>query len=1173
VADSASGNRNREAPRFSPFAPPLPQGRGETLTWARLYGNSLGLAVAAAARSHDGVVVTVTADNQTAARLEDELRFFAGDAVEALHFPDWETLPYDLFSPHQDIVSQRLETLYRLPELRRGVLIVPVSTLMQRVAPSEYLQANSLLLDVGSRLDPDQMRLRLEQAGYRCVSQVMEHGEFAVRGSLFDLYPMGSELPYRVDLFDDEVESIRTFDPETQRTLSKVEAIRLLPARELPLSEEAITRFRQAWRARFEGDPQRSPVYKDVSQGIAPGGVEYYLPLFHERCQTLFDYLPETTLVLNLDGVEAAAEHFWEQIEHRYEQRRHDIERPILAPKELFLHPQHVHTELAIHPRVEVQRFEVDAELDTEARAFANFDTGAPPALLIHARASHPYAALQEFIDGFGGRVLLAAESTGRREVLLDTLRGLNLHPKVFESWQQFLDSDAPLAVAVAPLDRGLVLREPSIAVITEPQIFGERAAQPRRRRRPARETENVIRNLTDLNIGAPVVHEDHGVGRYLGLQHLAIGGVDAEFLTLEYAGGDKLYVPVSSLHLVSRYTGAAPENAPLHKLGGDSWQKLKRKAAEQVRDVAAELLDIYARRAARSGHVYHYRDEEYAAFVNAFPFEETPDQQATIDAVLEDMRRSQPMDRVVCGDVGFGKTEVAMRAAFVATQDARQVVVLVPTTLLAQQHFQNFRDRFADWPVRIEVLSRFRTKKEQDETLAELAAGKIDIVIGTHKLLGQEVKLKDLGLVIIDEEHRFGVRQKERLKALRAEVDVLTLTATPIPRTLNLALSGLRDLSVIATPPAERVAIKTFVAERDNNLLQEALLRELKRGGQVYFLHNDVATIERTARELTELVPEANVRVAHGQMRERELEQVMLDFYHRRFNVLVCTTIVESGIDVPSANTIIIDRADKLGLAQLHQLRGRVGRSHHRAYAYMIVPTRKAMTADAVKRLEAIEALEDLGSGFMLATHDLEIRGAGELLGEGQSGEIHEIGFTLYTELLDRAVKALKSGKQPELDKPLYHGAEVDLRIPALLPEEYLPDVHTRLIMYKRISSADSSAELRELQVEMIDRFGLLPPPARNLFRITELKLLAKPLGVVKLEAGEQGGRLVFGPDPNVDLYKVIQLVQREPKTYKLDGQDRLRFTMNLGDVEKRFSAVEKLLTAIAPEPAAASA
>jgi transcription-repair coupling factor (superfamily II helicase) len=1137
---------------------PLPESCTQA-HWGGLHGDSLAMALASATNSNRPLII-VTPDTQTAERLQQDLDYFAGatDLVR-LNFPDWETLPYDAFSPHQDIVSQRVACLYRLPELQQGTLILPIATLLQRVAPRDYLTQSSLLLDVGEQLDLDKLRGQLDQAGYRYVSQVMERGEFTIRGSLLDLYPMGAELPYRIDLLDDEVESIRTFDPETQRSIAKVERIRLLPAREFPLNESAITRFRQTYRARFEGDPQRSVVYRDVSQGLAPSGIEYYLPLFFATTATLFEYLPSNAVMMTLPGCEATAQTFWTQLEDRYEQRRHDIERPLLRPDELYLTRAELQTLSGRYARVELDRF----ELEHPTKFDRNFTARALPDVSFKPRNPEPAAQLKQFIAEFAevdGRILIVAESAGRRESLRDLLRDQSIHLSTCESWAEFIGSSTPLALGVAPLEQGLLLRDRGLAIITETQLLGQRTHQ-RARRKAVRDPETLIRDLTDLAPGAPVVHEDHGVGRYLGLQKLRVVDLETEFLTLEYAGGDKLYVPVASLHLISRYTGTAPEQAPLHKLGSDQWQKARRRAAERVRDVAAELLEIQAQRQARGGHAFDIHTEEYRQFASTFPFEETPDQQNAIDAVLEDLASPRPMDRVVCGDVGFGKTEVAMRAAFVAAQAGRQVAVLVPTTLLAQQHFQNFRDRMADWPLRIEALSRFRTAKQQKEILDALDGGKVDIVIGTHKILQEDVRFKNLGLAIIDEEHRFGVRHKERLKALRAEVDLLTLTATPIPRTLNMSLSGLRDLSVIATPPVQRMAIKTFVCEWDKQTLREACLREIKRGGQVYFLHNEVESIERIARELGELVPEASIQIGHGQMCERELEQVMLDFYHRRCNLLVCTTIIESGIDVPTANTIIINRADKLGLAQLHQLRGRVGRSHHRAYAYLITPPRSAISADAVKRLEAIASLEELGAGFTLATHDLEIRGAGELLGDEQSGQIQEVGFTLYTELLERAVKALKQGKDPQLDRPLDHGAEIDLHLPTLIPDDYLPDVHARLILYKRIASAADTEALRELQVEMIDRFGLLPQPVKDLFAVTELKLLALPLGIKKINAGETAGRILFNPDPSVDSLRVIRLIQTHPRRYKLDGADKLRFFADMTDAPARIDAVGGVL------------
>ncbi|RUQ36573.1 MAG: transcription-repair coupling factor [Candidatus Competibacteraceae bacterium] len=1136
---------------LAPLPPILPADARQTLRWGQLHGAAPALLIAAAARQR-GLVLAIVPDSQTALRLEMELRFFSGGGLDILAFPDWETLPYDSFSPHQDILSQRLATLYRLPQRRRGVLVVPVATLMQRLAPRDYLDRYALLLGVGERLDLDAFRQRLEAAGYVCVSQVVERGEFAVRGSILDLFPMGAARPCRIELFDDQVESIRDFDPETQLSIAKMERIELLPAREFALDKDSVTRFRQAWRRQFEGDPQRSLVYREVSEGHAPGGIEYYLPLFFERSATLFDHLPENTLVIRLDGVDAAMAAFQEQIMERYEQRRHDAEWPLLPPPLLFLEAAQVDRGLARWPRVELRADGVEG---------VNYPTLPPPTLPFQPRAERPAEDLERFLAEFPGRVLIAAESAGRREVLLETLRSYGLRPASCEGWAEFVERDTlRLALAVAPLEQGLLLTDPQLAIVAEPQLYGERVRQTRRRV-PSRDPEAIIRNLADLNLGAPIVHEEHGIGRYAGLQRLEVAGIDGEFVVVQYADEGKLYVPVAALHLLSRYTGAAPENAPLHKLGSGQWDKVRRKAAEQASDAAAELLDIYAHREARPGHAFKLSEADYAAFAAGFPFEETADQQTAIEAVVADLRSGKPMDRVVCGDVGFGKTEVAMRAAFVAVQDGWQVAVLTPTTLLAQQHYQNFLDRFADWPVRIELLSRFRSAKQQAETLKALVDGRVDILIGTHKLLQNSVTFKRLGLVVVDEEHRFGVKHKERLKALRTEVDVLTLTATPIPRTLNMAMAGLRDLSIIATPPAGRLAVKTFVGQWNPATIREACQRELKRGGQIYFLHNEVETIQRTATQLAELAPGARIAVAHGQMRERELEQVMLDFYHRRCNLLVCTTIIESGIDVPSANTILINRADKLGLAQLHQLRGRVGRSHHRAYAYLIVPPKAAMTADAVKRIEAISSLEDLGAGFMLASHDLEIRGAGELLGEEQSGQIHEVGFTLYMDLLERAVQALKAGRVPELDRPLDHGPEIDLQSPALIPDDYLPDVHSRLILYKRIASARDAGELWDLQVEMIDRFGLLPQPVKTLFRITGLKLRVMPLGVRKIEAGPKGGRLLFGPTPKVDPVKLVRLIQQQHRIYKLDGKDKLRFIKELPDVEARAAEVEGLL------------
>jgi len=1137
--------------------PPLPAASGKQ-HWGNLPGAALSLAIAEAASNAKRFTLLLTADSQSAERLQEELAFFAPE-LPVLHFPDWETLPYDLFSPHQDIVSQRIATLYQLPELSHGVLVVPITTALHRLAPKRFLLGSSLVLDVGQKLDVEQMRLRLEAAGYRCVDTVYEHGEFAVRGALIDLFPMGSALPYRIDLFDDEIETLRTFDPENQRSIDKVESIRLLPAREFPLKKEAVTGFRARFRERFDVDFRRCPIYQDLSTGITPAGIEYYLPLFYEETATLFDYLPEDSQVFSLPGIEQAAEQFWNDVRNRYEERRVDPERPLLPPAELFMPVEDCFARLKLWPRVVASQQDVEPGIGRE-----RFPAQALPELAIESKASEPLGKLRQFLDGFPGRVLFTAESAGRREVLLELLARLKLRPQEVEGWDGFLASEERLAIAIAPLDEGLLLDE--VALVAESPLFGQRVMQRRRREKSRDGGDNVIKNLTELREGAPVVHIDHGVGRYQGLVTLEIEGQAQEFLLLQYADEAKLYVPVASLHLIARYTGSDDALAPLHKLGSETWQKAKRKAAEQVRDVAAELLDIYARRAARQGYAFKDPQVDYETFAAGFPFEETPDQQAAIDAVREDLLSVKPMDRLVCGDVGFGKTEVAMRAAFIAVHGGKQVAVLVPTTLLAQQHYNSFRDRFADWPVRVEVMSRFKSAKEVQNAITELADGKIDILIGTHKLLQDDVKFSNLGLVIIDEEHRFGVRQKEQLKALRSEVDILTLTATPIPRTLNMSIAGMRDLSIIATPPARRLSVRTFVMEANNPTIKEALLRELLRGGQVYYLHNDVKTIEKCAADLQALVPEARIAIGHGQMRERDLEQVMSDFYHKRFNVLVASTIIETGIDVPSANTIIIERADKFGLAQLHQLRGRVGRSHHQAYAYLLTPPRKAMTDDAQKRLEAIANAQDLGAGFVLATHDLEIRGAGELLGEGQSGQIQAVGFTLYMEMLERAVKAIRKGEQPNLEQPLGGGPEINLRLPALIPEDYLPDVHARLILYKRIANAADEDGLKELQVEMIDRFGLLPEPTKNLVRLTLLKLQAEKLGITKIDAGPQGGRIEFSADTSVDPMVLIKLIQSQPNRYKFEGATLFKFQVPMERPEERFNTLEALLERLAP-------
>ena len=1155
--------------------------------WSVPHGSATALAIAAAAREHAGIVVAVTRDTHAAHALESDLRVFADRDTEVLHFPDWETLPYDLFPPHPEIVSQRIAALYRLPATRRGVLVAPIATLMQRLAPRSFIGGSSLVLTLKQKLDLGTEQHRLEAAGYRNVPQVQEPGDFAVRGALLDIFPMGSAEPYRIELFDREVDSIRTFDAESQRSLHKVEKVSLLPAREFPLTEDSIKAFRNTLRERFPIDPRRCPIYQDLKEGTTPAGIEYYLPLFFDHTETLFDYLDDQSLFVLADNALDAADSFWQQAQTRNESRAQDIERPILPVAELYLPPERLREQLN-------QRLRVDIVAKGTNEHVADLGTQPAPSLPLNRRGQAPAEELKNFLRDYPGRVLIAADSAGRREALIEQLSAADLQPQTLASWQEFVagaqiaggskpeqeldsrlrgndevSSVSRLSITVASLEDGFALTDPALTILTERQLFGERVQQARRRKLSVREPEAVLRDLSELAIAAPIVHADHGVGRYQGLLKLEVGGGGGEFLCIEYAKGDKLYVPVAQLHLVSRYSGASPELAPLHSLGGDAWERAKRRAAQKVRDVAAELLALYAQREARQGHAFSYDRALYEQFAATFPFEETPDQWRAIEAVIADLASGKSMDRVVCGDVGFGKTEVALRATFVAAIAGKQVALLVPTTLLAQQHYANFRDRFADWPVRVEVISRFKSKKEIDAELVKLRDGQIDVMIGTHRLLQPDIKFRELGLVIIDEEQRFGVRQKEQLKKLRAEVDLLTLTATPIPRTLNMAMSGLRDLSIIATPPEHRLAVKTFIAPYDPAVIREAFQRELARGGQVYFLHNEVESIERIARELGELIPDARLRIAHGQMPERELEQVMLDFYRQRFNVLVCTTIIESGIDVPSANTIVINRADRFGLAQLHQLRGRVGRSHHRAYAYLVVPDRRSMSADAEKRLEAIASMEELGAGFTLATHDLEIRGAGELLGDEQSGQIQEVGFSLYTELLERAVRALKSGKIPDFDLVSEHDAEIELHLPALIPDDYLADVHARLTLYKRIASARDADALRELQVEMIDRFGLLPDPVKNLFAVAGIKLAATAIGIRRLELGEKGGRILFKPQPNIDPASVIKLIQAQPKTYALDGQDKLRIKLELPGTAERLGTAQALLRTLSARAA----
>lgn len=1127
--------------------------------WGQLHGSSLALALGEYCQATQGIKLLIAPDNLHAHQLQDELNFFlsgASTSQEILYFPDWETLPYDQFSPHQDIISERLYALSRIQQLSNAILITSASTLMHKLCPAEFINQHALMLEEGQQLDLSAFRNQLQQAGYHAVNQVLEHGEYALRGSIIDVYPMGSNLPFRIELLDNEIDSLRTFDTDSQRTLAKIKKIRVLPAREFPLNETSQTLFRRAFREKFPVNPGHCPVYEAVSQGQFPSGIEYYLPLFFEKTATLFDYLPANAKICFVETIQTAAEQFWQELSQRYEQRRFDLSRPILAPDLCFITPNELLTQANTYEQLRL--FHARSE---KKGAVCNFNIAQGPSLPIDRKTQEPLYQLATYCKDSSRRYLILVESAGRREVLIDLLRPSGINPKIQSSWKEFIEDTAAISIATGPLIDGFELSDNQIVIIVESQLFGEQTTPQRRVASKGVDPDLVIRDMAELRVGAAVVHLQFGVGRYQGLQYIESNHIVSEFLVLNYAGDDKIYVPVTSLHLISRYTGMDSDNAPLHKLGSDTWQKEKKKAAEKIHDVAIELLEIYAKREAQPGHRYQVDHTEYLKFASGFPFTETIDQLQAINQIIDDLQSSRPMDRLICGDVGFGKTEVAMRAAYLAVQNAKQVCVLVPTTLLAGQHFESFKDRFADFPITIELLSRFRSAKESEQVLTKLKSGQVDIVIGTHKLFQKNVSFKNLGLLIIDEEHRFGVKQKEHIKALRTEVDILSMTATPIPRTLNMAMAGIRDISLIATPPAKRLAIKTFWQEKNDFTIKEALLREILRGGQVFFLHNNVQSIDKTAEMLQALVPEAKVRVAHGQMRERELERIMSDFYHHRFNVLVCTTIIETGIDIPTANTILIDRADTFGLAQLHQLRGRVGRSHHQAYAYLLTPEEKLLTPEAVKRLEALVSLEDLGAGFTLATHDLEIRGAGELLGEGQSGNMQAVGFNLYMEMLDLAVNDLKSGKIPELFAPLHQGPEIDLRISAIIPDDYIADIHNRLIAYKRISNAASSEQLQELQRELIDRFGLLPQPVKQLFLITQLKLRASRLGIQKISASGQIGKLDFGPTPAINPGVLIQLIQVHAKRYQMEGPQRLRFSLDAIEPQERLFEINALL------------
>ena len=1123
---------------------------GRRLDLPGLHGSADALALAELASR--GPLLVVTANPLDAQRLAQEIAWFApGLRVHVL--PDWETLPYDSFSPHQDLVSERLATLYAISRGDTDITLVPASTALYRLCPPSYLAGHTFFIKQGDRLDGDALRAQVVLAGYEHVTQVLRPGEFSIRGGLIDLFPMGAPLPFRIELFDDDVDTIRTFDPDSQRTVYPVKEIRLLPAREFPLDEKSRTGFRQRFREVFEGDPSRSTIYKDVSNGIAPAGIEYYLPLFFDTTAQLFEYLPKQCTIALHGDVNRAIEDFWRETQSRFKLLGGDPARPLLPPAQVFFSAEQFFT--AVNER---GRIVVGQRADTLA-------TASLPELSVERRANDPLHRFRQFVDSFDGRILVLAESAGRQQTIADYFKEYDLAAAGSADLAGFLAGDAKLSLSAGPLATGFVLPDAGLAIVTETELY---AAQTRTRgKRDARKAATVegwLRDLSELKVGDPVVHVSHGVGRYQGLIHLDLGEGETEFLHLEYESGDKLYVPVSQLHVVSRYAGADPENVALHRLGSGQWEKAKRRAAQQVRDTAAELLALYAQRAAREGHRFDFKQHDLEAFAENFGFEETADQLSAIEAVVTDMKSGRPMDRLVCGDVGFGKTEVALRAAFIAVADGKQVAILAPTTLLTEQHYQTFADRFADWPVKVAEISRFRSAKEQAEALKLVAEGKVDILIGTHRLLQKDVEFKRLGLVIIDEEHRFGVRQKEALKALRAEVDVLTLTATPIPRTLGLALEGLREFSVIATAPQKRLAIKTFVQRHSKGIIREAVLREFKRGGQVYFLHNEVDTIENMRASLQELLPEARIVVGHGQLPERELERVMRDFTAQRANFLLCTTIIETGINIPTANTIIINRADRFGLAQLHQLRGRVGRSHHQAYAYLLTDAHAKPTAQAQKRLEAISMMEELGSGFYLAMHDLEIRGAGEVLGENQSGEIQQIGFSLYSEMLKRAVKDLQSGKEPDLSQPLDVTSEINLHAPALLPNDYCSDIGERLTLYKRMANCESADELQAIQEELIDRFGEMPPQTQVLVDTHRLRIAAKPLGIVKIDASESRINLNFVPNPPIEPIRIIQLIQKN-RHYKLAGQDKLSVTVYSETLKDRVARVRDVLKALA--------
>lgn len=1134
---------------------------GQRYALPALHGSADSLPIALAGaelRASNRMQVVVTARASDARRIREEIPWFHQDPENPLRchlLPDWETLPYDTFSPHQDLVSQRLATLYEVQNGRCDILIVPATTALLRLAPPSFLAAHTFFFRQDEKIDEARLRSQLTLAGYNHVSQVMSPGEYSVRGGLIDLFPMGSSLPYRLDLFGDTIETIKTFDADSQRSLYPVQEMRILPGREFPMDENARAFFRSRWREIFEGDPTLSVIYRDIASGIASAGIEYYLPLFFEETATLFSFLPDDAVFTLIGPVDDTIDRFWSDTVSRYSFLKADRERPLLPPEQLFLRSEDFFVLAKPHARWVLQTDEAPSELSAPI-----------PDITINRRADDPLGNLRTWLKRSGKRTLICAESAGRRETMQQLFNEYNLPVAPCSSYTDFITSDEALMFGISPIQSGFSLGYVlgDLNIITETELYANSGRRTgRKRQEDATQVEHMVRDLAELKIGDPVVHVNHGIGRYRGLISMDLGQGETEFLHLQYAGNTALYVPVSQLHVISRYAGTSPEDAPLHTLGSGQWEKAKQQAARRVHDTAAELLDLYAKRTMRKGHAFALTLRDYDLFADSFGFEETPDQTAAIAAVIEDMTSDKPMDRLICGDVGFGKTEVALRAAFIAVMGGKQVAILAPTTLLTEQHAQTFADRFADWPVRIAELSRFRTARQVAQTIKGLADGTVDIVIGTHKLLSRDVHFSRLGLVIIDEEHRFGVRQKEALKALRTDVDVLTLTATPIPRTLGMALEGLRSFSIIATAPQKRLAIKTFLRSENDSVIREACQRELKRGGQVYFLHNEVDTIENRRAMLENLLPEARIGVAHGQMHERDLEKVMRDFVAQRYNILLCTTIIETGIDVPNANTMLMHRADKFGLAQLHQLRGRIGRSHHQAYAYLLVHDTLTLSKQAQRRLEAIRQMEDLGSGFFLAMHDLEIRGAGEILGDEQSGEIQEIGFQLYSDMLKEAVRAMKKGEEPDFDAPFQATTEINLHTPALLPSDYCAGVNERLSLYKRLASSETMEDIRDLHEEMIDRFGKMPEQAQALIETHRLRILAKTAGITKIDAHAEAISLQFMPNPPIDALKIIELIQKD-KHIRLNGPEKLRITAKMPDLNSRVAKIRSTIRSL---------